>query len=387
MASRKILIRRDTAANWTSANPTLSAGEMGGETDTGKLKLGNGATAWNSLSYLGGVTSVNGATGVVTGIATLSSPTFTGTVSTNHLIVGGDLTVSGTTTTVNTETIELADNVIVLNSNATGAPSENAGIEIERGSSTNVAIRWNETYDKWELTTDGTTYYNVATEEYAISLTPATLDAIGDVTITNAADGQFLKWNGSAWVNDPIDLATDTVGNYMANVSAGTGVSVTHTPGEGSTATIAIGQAVGTTSEVTFAGLRTTSVIEPLTISATAATGTVAVDAANGTTYYTTNASANWIVNLRWNSSTTLDTKLATGEMTTASFLARQGSTAYYPTSIQVNGTTSGVTTRWQGSTGAPTSGNANSTDMYTFTVVKTGSATFDVFAAQTRFS
>jgi len=387
VASRKILIRRDTAANWTSANPTLSAGEMGGETDTGKLKLGNGATAWNSLSYLGGVTSVNGATGVVTGIATLSSPTFTGTVSTNHLIVGGDLTVSGTTTTVNTETIELADNVIVLNSNATGAPSENAGIEIERGSSTNVAIRWNETYDKWELTTDGTTYYNVATEEYAISLTPATLDAIGDVTITNAADGQFLKWNGSAWVNDPIDLATDTVGNYMANVSAGTGVSVTHTPGEGSTATIAIGQAVGTTSEVTFAGLRTTSVIEPLTISATAATGTVAVDAANGTTYYTTNASANWIVNLRWNSSTTLDTKLATGEMTTASFLARQGSTAYYPTSIQVNGTTSGVTTRWQGSTGAPTSGNANSTDMYTFTVVKTGSATFDVFAAQTRFS
>jgi len=387
VASRKILIRRDTAANWTSANPTLSAGEMGGETDTGKLKLGNGATAWNSLSYLGGVTSVNGATGVVTGIATLSSPTFTGTVSTNHLIVGGDLTVSGTTTTVNTETIELADNVIVLNSNATGAPSENAGIEIERGSSTNVAIRWNETYDKWELTTDGTTYYNVATEEYAISLTPATLDAIGDVTITNAADGQFLKWNGSAWVNDPIDLATDTVGNYMANVSAGTGVSVTHTPGEGSTATIAIGQAVGTTSEVTFAGLRTTSVIEPLTISATAATGTVAVDAANGTTYYTTNASANWIVNLRWNSSTTLDTKLATGEMTTASFLARQGSTAYYLTSIQVNGTTSGVTTRWQGSTGAPTSGNANSTDMYTFTVVKTGSATFDVFAAQTRFS
>jgi len=387
VASRKILIRRDTAANWTSANPTLSAGEMGGETDTGKLKLGNGATAWNSLSYLGGVTSVNGATGVVTGIATLSSPTFTGTVSTNHLIVGGDLTVSGTTTTVNTETIELADNVIVLNSNATGAPSENAGIEIERGSSTNVAIRWNETYDKWELTTDGTTYYNVATEEYAISLTPATLDAIGDVTITNAADGQFLKWNGSAWVNDPIDLATDTVGNYMANVSAGTGVSVTHTPGEGSTATIAIGQAVGTTSEVTFAGLRTTSVIEPLTISATAATGTVAVDAANGTTYYTTNASANWIVNLRWNSTTTLDTKLATGEMTTASFLARQGSTAYYLTSIQVNGTTSGVTTRWQGSTGAPTSGNANSTDMYTFTVVKTGSATFDVFAAQTRFS
>jgi hypothetical protein len=66
--------------------------------------------------------------------------------------------------------------------------------------------------------------------------------------------------------------------------------------------------------------------------------------------------------------------------------MVRQGTTAYYPTSVQVNGTTSGVTTRWQGGT-APTSGNASSTDMYTFTAVKTASATFDVFAAQTRFA
>jgi len=144
---------------------------------------------------------------------------------------------------------------------------------------------------------------------------------------------------------------------------------------------------VSTTSEVTFAGIKVTSVIEPITISATAATGTVAVDVANGTTYYTSNATANWVVNLRWNSSTTLDSKLATGEMASTTFMARQGSTAYYVTSIQVNGTTSGVTTRWQGASGAPTSGNANSTDMYTFTVVKTGAATFDVFAAQTRFA
>lgn len=81
MAYRRILIRRDTAANWTAANPTLAAGELGGETDTGKLKLGNGSTAWNSLAYQGGVTSVNGQTGVVTGLAPTASPTFTGTVT------------------------------------------------------------------------------------------------------------------------------------------------------------------------------------------------------------------------------------------------------------------------------------------------------------------
>lgn len=80
MTTRRILIRRDTAANWTTANPTLASGELGGETDTGKLKLGNGSTAWNSLAYQGGVTSINGNTGVVTGLAPTAGPTFTGTV-------------------------------------------------------------------------------------------------------------------------------------------------------------------------------------------------------------------------------------------------------------------------------------------------------------------
>jgi len=208
-------------------------------------------------------------------------------------------------------------------------------------------------------------------------------DLTGNVTLTNLGSATLT----ATVAPDSVALGTDTTGNYVASLVAGTGITLTNNSGESATPTIEIGQSVATNAEVTFSGLKTTSVIEPLTISATAATGTVAVDASNGTTYYTTNASANWVVNLRWNSSTTLNSKLSTGEMTTTSFMARQGSPAFYPTSIQVNGTTSGVTTRWQGSTGAPTSGNANSTDMYTFTVVKTGSATFDVFAAQTRFA
>ena len=73
LAYRRILIRRDTAANWTAANPTLAAGELGGETNTGKLKLGDGVTAWNSLAYQGGVTSVNGQTGTITGFAQIDS--------------------------------------------------------------------------------------------------------------------------------------------------------------------------------------------------------------------------------------------------------------------------------------------------------------------------
>jgi hypothetical protein len=80
---------------------------------------------------------------------------------TNNLVIGGNLTVSGTVTTVNTETILLADNIITLNSNATGTPTENGGIEVERGSSANVSVIWNEATDRWQFTNDGTTYYNI----------------------------------------------------------------------------------------------------------------------------------------------------------------------------------------------------------------------------------
>ena len=69
-----IQIRRGTAAQWTSANPTLTAGEQGFETDTGKMKIGNGSTAWTSLSYLGAgtVTSIVAGTGLSGGTITTS---------------------------------------------------------------------------------------------------------------------------------------------------------------------------------------------------------------------------------------------------------------------------------------------------------------------------
>ena len=80
-----------------------------------------------------------------------------------NLVVGGNLTVSGTTTTVNSETISLADNIIDLNSNfTTGTPTENAGLRVMRGDSNAVQVRWNESSDKWEFTTDGTNYSVIA---------------------------------------------------------------------------------------------------------------------------------------------------------------------------------------------------------------------------------
>ena len=82
----------------------------------------------------------------------------TATTVAGNLIVSGDFTVNGTTTTVNTTEMTVSDNIITLNNDVTGAPSENAGIEVERGSSSNVSIRWNETSDQWEFTNDGASY-------------------------------------------------------------------------------------------------------------------------------------------------------------------------------------------------------------------------------------
>lgn len=64
------------------------------------------------------------------------------------------------------------------------------------------------------------------------------LDELHDVSASSPSSGDFLKYNGTVWVNDPINLGTDTVGNYMLDLSAGTGITISHTPGEGSTATI-----------------------------------------------------------------------------------------------------------------------------------------------------
>lgn len=124
---------------------------------------------------------------------------------------------------------------------------------------------------------------------------------------------------------------------------------------------------------------------ELTTISATAATGTVNVDiSTSAVKYFTSNASANWTFNFRGDGSTTLNSLMATGEALTVAFLVTQGSTAYFANAFQVDGNS--VTPKWQGGT-APSSGNVNSIDSYTFTIIKTANATFTVLANVSKFA
>jgi hypothetical protein len=237
-----IQVKRGTAAGWTSANPTLNAGEIGFETDTKKMKVGDGSTAWTSLAYTA---------------------------------TDGD--ISGVT----------------------------AGTGLSGGGNSG-----------------------------ALTL------AIDTATVTTLTGAQTLT--------------NKTLTSPIINNAVNTG-SILVSPEE-----------------------RTT-------ISATAATGTINFDAATqGVLYYTTDASANWTLNVRANSGATLDSILATGDSATVAFLVTQGSTAYYQTEFQVDG--SAVTPKWQGGT-APAEGNVSSIDSYVFTIIKTGSAAFTVLGSQTKFA
>lgn len=120
-------------------------------------------------------------------------------------------------------------------------------------------------------------------------------------------------------------------------------------------------------------------------IVASAATGTINIDVRTASIwYYTTNATANHTINIRGNSTTTLSSMLAVGDSITVIWANTNGTTAYYPNVVQIDGST--VTPKWQGGT-APAAGNASSIDVYSFMILKTAATpTYTVFGSQTQF-
>jgi hypothetical protein len=136
----------------------------------------------------------------------------------------------------------------------------------------------------------------------------------------------------------------------------------------------------GTTMQV-----RLSAAAETVTIAATAATGTVNFDVSTQSIlYYTSYASASWTLNIRGSSSVALNSIMSTGQSVTITHLVTQGPTAYYNSAVTVDGTS--VTPKWSGGS-APSAGNANSVDVYSYTLIKTGSGSFTVLASQTRYA
>ena len=136
---------------------------------------------------------------------------------------------------------------------------------------------------------------------------------------------------------------------------------------------------------VTLGAGKIQQLAEKATIAATAATGTVNFDViTQAVLYFTSNAAANYTLNIRGDGSNTLNSIMDTGESITIAHLVTQGSTPYYNNAVTIDG--SSVTPEWSGGS-APSSGNASSIDVYTYTIFKTGDAAFTALAAQTQFA
>ena len=231
-------------------------------------------------------------------------------------------------------------------------------------------------------TGSGSTVTDVFNDLRATKIDPATLSINGTAVTATAAELNILDGVTSTTAElNILDGVTATTAelNYNDITTLGTSQASKVVTAD-SNGDIEIG------GDVTFTGTsKVQQTKEKITVSATAATGTINYDAlTQSVLYYTSDASANWTVNVRGDGSNTLNSIMSTGEALTVVFLVTQGSTAYYNSAFQVDG--SSVTPKYQGGE-APSEGTASGIDAYTYNIIKTGDAAFTVLASLVDFS
>jgi len=204
------------------------------------------------------------------------------------------------------------------------------------------------------------------------------------------ANGNNILIDGGNSINDENDLeqikfaTTASAVNEFTVTNAATG-NAPALSATGNDTNIDLNLTPKGLGRITFnGGGKIQQTAEKVTISATSATGTVQYDVlTQSVLYYTSNASGNWVLNIRGNSGTTLNNIMDIGESITVVFMVTM-TTAYYSQFITIDNTSN--TPEWQGGS-APSSGNANSIDTYSYTIIKTANATFKVLASKTQFA
>lgn len=205
------------------ADGAISGAKLASDVITvGSTKIKLGATATNivgltGLDFVAGARSIGASVGA-------NDLTLGGATST--VVIPGDLRVDGATTSVNSNEVNIGDAIIKLNADEAGAPSQNAGFEVERGTSTNVSLVWDESADRWDFGAA----YDVRANAFIGDLDGTAADASkwttartitlgGDLTGSVSIDGSANVTLNATVAANSVALGTDTTGNYVASVT------------------------------------------------------------------------------------------------------------------------------------------------------------------------
>jgi hypothetical protein len=403
-----------------------------GSTDsiTGALKITGGLGVFENVNVGGNIATATGtvsATRLTSTIATGTAPfTVTSTTAVANLqaataskwhtartiTLGGDLSgsvsVDGSGDVTLTATV-IADS-IALGTDTTGnyvAAGAVSGNGLSGSASTEGAT-FTVSSNATATNTGSTIVFRDASGDFSAGSITASLNGnaltasafqtarnINGVSFSGGADivvEPFVESDESTNATRYITFVDSTADGYQRlNEDSG----LTYNPSTGVlTSTSFSGSLSGSVTGGTISGTTITasdtvtfnaSAIEEVSVQAAAASGTVTLDCkTNSVFYYTSNATGNWVINLRGDGATTMDTFLAVGKSATVVFLATQGVTPFFPNGFTIDGTA--VTPKWLGGA-APTGGNSSGIDSYSFTIIKTAAATYTVLASQARFA
>ena len=361
--------------------PTTTSGDLIYRTSTGNVRLAIG-TSGTILTSSGGFPVWSANNGTVNYVDVSGG-------GTGLSFNGGPITASGTITATGTLGVGYGGTsatTAIAAFNAL-APTTTSGDTIYRTSTGNVRLAIGSSGQV--LTASG---------GFPVWISPTVGGTVNYVDVSGGNTG--LTFNGG-----PVTASgTITASGTLVVSAGGTGASTLTGVLKGTGTTAIVAATAGTdfvspivatnfTAQQTFAGATNilaavfTNAAEKVTVATSAATGTLNYDiTSQSVLYYTGNATANFIPNFRGSAGNTLTSILATGQAVSAVWAVTMGTTAFYSTAVQIDGSTTGVTLKWQGGA-APTAGNASSVDAYNYTIIKTASASFTVLAAQTQFA